>query len=301
MKKHLQFNDITALSLGWRAARRKAEKERRAEREKEQSSSSLLCIFIKENITSSPLVLPFSSPLLAFLSHSFTFPPLSWLSVLCSLSPFFLYHHWLIFLFSPLCLLIHLFGPFSFALWDAVYPTMYLFSVLYCHCYGSQSTGLSEGLERFISKHYKSALSPSCLLPAPWYLSFYFTSIAVFSFTPRHRSTLMSNHWSSLSLPCTWMPQSSKTFTLKLESLSWTPSWVQTGSGNRPWVRTVFSLTGTGWTGVNAYPRATLVPDATFPVKHPARVATGLCLCLSLWWCAWMHVCLWGYMIQTTW
>lgn len=54
MKKHLQFNDITALSLGWRAARRKAEKERRAEREKEQSSSSLLCIFIKENITSFP-------------------------------------------------------------------------------------------------------------------------------------------------------------------------------------------------------------------------------------------------------
>lgn len=90
MKKHLQFNDITALSLGWRAARRKAEKERRAEREKEQSSSSLLCIFIKENITSSPLVLPFSSPLLAFLSHSFTFPPLFCLSVLCSLSPFFL-------------------------------------------------------------------------------------------------------------------------------------------------------------------------------------------------------------------
>lgn len=66
MKKHLQFNDITALSLGWRAARRKAEKERRAEREKEQSSSSLLCIFIKENITSFP-----SCSL--FLSSSFGF------------------------------------------------------------------------------------------------------------------------------------------------------------------------------------------------------------------------------------
>ena len=59
MKKHLQFNDITALSLGWRAARRKAEKERRVEREKEQSSSSLLCIFIKENITSFPLLFSF--------------------------------------------------------------------------------------------------------------------------------------------------------------------------------------------------------------------------------------------------
>lgn len=88
MKKHLQFNDITALSLGWRAARRKAEKERRAEREKEQSSSSLLCIFIKENITS------FSSCSL-FLFSSFGFfvsliyiPPLSCLSVLRSVLPF---------------------------------------------------------------------------------------------------------------------------------------------------------------------------------------------------------------------
>lgn len=66
MKKHLQFNDITALSLGWRAARRKAEKERRVERETEQSSSSLLCIFIKENITSFPFLFSFS-----FLSSGF--------------------------------------------------------------------------------------------------------------------------------------------------------------------------------------------------------------------------------------
>lgn len=66
MKKHLQFNDITALSLGWRAARRKAEKERRVEREKEQSSSSLLCIFIKENITSFPLLFSFSFPSFGF-------------------------------------------------------------------------------------------------------------------------------------------------------------------------------------------------------------------------------------------
>lgn len=72
MKKHLQFNDITALSLGWRAARRKAERERRVEREKEQSSSSLLCIFIKENITSFLLLFSFLF-LFAFLSHSFTF------------------------------------------------------------------------------------------------------------------------------------------------------------------------------------------------------------------------------------
>lgn len=76
MKKHLQFNDITALSSGWRAARRKAEKERRAEREKEQSSSSLLCIFISRRILlPSPLVLSFFPRLLAFLSHSFTSPP----------------------------------------------------------------------------------------------------------------------------------------------------------------------------------------------------------------------------------
>lgn len=67
MKKHLQFNDITALSLGWRAARRKAEKERRVEREKEQSSSSLLCIFIKENITSFPLAFSFSFSSFGFL------------------------------------------------------------------------------------------------------------------------------------------------------------------------------------------------------------------------------------------
>lgn len=89
MKKHLQFNDITALSLGWRAARRKAEKERRAEREKEQSSSSLLCIFIKENMTSLPSCSLFLFPSfwllclthLHFLSFS---PP----SLLCSSSPF---------------------------------------------------------------------------------------------------------------------------------------------------------------------------------------------------------------------
>ena len=89
MKKHLQFNDITALSLGWRAARRKAEKERRVEREKEQSSSSLLCIFIKENITSFPLLFSFFFLVFwLFLSHSFTFFFLFCLSVLCSLLPF---------------------------------------------------------------------------------------------------------------------------------------------------------------------------------------------------------------------
>lgn len=87
MKKHLQFNDITALSLGWRAARRKAERERRGEREKEQSSSSLLCIFIKENITSFPLLFSFLSPF-AFLSHSFTFCSFLSFSPLCSLLPF---------------------------------------------------------------------------------------------------------------------------------------------------------------------------------------------------------------------
>lgn len=88
MKKHLQFNDITALSLGWRAARRKAEKERRVEREKEQSSSSLLCIFIKGNITSFPLLFSFSFSSFGFfcLTHLHFF--LFCLSVLCSLLPF---------------------------------------------------------------------------------------------------------------------------------------------------------------------------------------------------------------------
>lgn len=87
MKKHLQFNDITALSLGWRAARRKAERERKVEREKEQSSSSLLCIFIKENITSFPLLFSFLF-LFAFLSHSSTFFSFLSFCLLCSLLPF---------------------------------------------------------------------------------------------------------------------------------------------------------------------------------------------------------------------
>lgn len=103
MKKHLQFNDITALSLGWRAARRKAEKERRVEREKEQSSSSLLCIFIRENITSLPLLFSFS-----FLSFGF-FVSLIYIFLLLCLSSscplftfsFSLYGHRLISFFSP--------------------------------------------------------------------------------------------------------------------------------------------------------------------------------------------------------
>lgn len=102
MKKHLQFNDITALSLGWRAARRKAEKERRVEREKEQSSSSLLCIFIKENITSFPLLFSFSFPSFGFFVSLIYIFFLFCLSVLCSLLALSLYCHWLIsFFFSP--------------------------------------------------------------------------------------------------------------------------------------------------------------------------------------------------------
>lgn len=130
MKKHLQFNDITALGLGWRAARRKAEKERRVEREKEQSSSSLLCIFIKENITSFSLVLFFFFVLwVSFFFclthlHFFSFLPLCPLSIFA----FFFHGQWLISFSSPLCPLIHLVWPFSFTLEEAVYPTMYLFS-----------------------------------------------------------------------------------------------------------------------------------------------------------------------------
>lgn len=88
MKKHLQFNDITALSLGWRAARRKAEKERRVEREKEQSSSSLLCIFIRENITSFPLLFSFSFSSFGFFVSLIYIFLLLCLSVLCSLLAF---------------------------------------------------------------------------------------------------------------------------------------------------------------------------------------------------------------------
>lgn len=104
MKKHLQFNDITALSLGWRAARRKAEKERRVEREKEQSSSSLLCIFIKENITSFPLLFSFFFFIFWLFCpthlHFFSFLPF------CPLftSAFFSYCHGLIsFFLSIVC------------------------------------------------------------------------------------------------------------------------------------------------------------------------------------------------------
>lgn len=53
----------------------------------------------------------------------------------------------------------------QFCLMRSCLSTMYLFSVLCCRCYSSQSTGLSEGLERFISKRYKSALLPSVLAP----------------------------------------------------------------------------------------------------------------------------------------
>lgn len=135
MKKHLQFNDITALSLGWRAARRKAERERRGEREKEQSSSSLLCIFIKENITSFPLLFSFLSPF-AFLSHSFTFCSFLSFSPLCSLLPFsppVASHHPLpIVSPDPSARPIHVFFYlFFFYLEEAVYPTMYLSSFFF--------------------------------------------------------------------------------------------------------------------------------------------------------------------------
>lgn len=135
MKKHLQFNDITALSLGWRAARRKAERERRVEREKEQSSSSLLCIFIRGKYyffppTPTPLFSFFFLVFWLFLSHSFTF---FFFSASLSSVPFRLLlilppTHFFFLSLSPLCVLIHLWGPFSFTLEEAVYPTMYPFS-----------------------------------------------------------------------------------------------------------------------------------------------------------------------------
>lgn len=191
MKKHLQFNDITALSLGWRAARRKAEKERRAEREKEQSSSSLLCIFIKENMTSLPLVLSFfSRPFGCFVSLIYIFFPF--------LSP----HPFSSVLAHPFLVLppthfpvLSIVSPYS-SIWAIQFcrmrsclSTMYLFSALCCPGYSSQSTGLSEGLECFISKRYKSALLPAVLAPSsPG--TCHFTPHP----TPRHHSTLMSNH-----------------------------------------------------------------------------------------------------------
>lgn len=151
MKKHLQFNDITALSLGWRAARRKAERERKVEREKEQSSSSLLCIFIKENITSFPLLFSFLF-LFAFLSHSSTFFSFLSFCLLCSLLPFsstatdsfpfttppfhcvalFIYLAHSVFTYKELFIQQCIFFFFS--------------AVLYSRRYSSQSTGLLEGL-----------------------------------------------------------------------------------------------------------------------------------------------------------
>lgn len=105
----------------------------------------------------------------------------------------------------------------------------------------------------------------------------------------------MSNHWSSLSLPCTPpRPQNSQTFFLKPESLSLTPSWVQTGSGNLPRVRTVFYSTGTGWAAVSVYQHAATELDAPLPVRY--HVSDYWDLCWSLSWCTWMYVCVcWVY------
>lgn len=167
MKKHLQFNDITALSLGWRAARRKAEKEKRAEREKEQSSSLLLCIFIKENMTSLPSCSLFLFPSFWLLClthlHFLSFPPLPTLSSVRT-------HPFLVsppthFRVLPIVSRYSSTWAVQFCLMRSCLSTMYLFSVLCCCCYSSQSTGLSEGLERLISKRYKSALLPSVLAP----------------------------------------------------------------------------------------------------------------------------------------
>ena len=103
MKKHLQFNDITALSLGWRAARRKAEKERRVEREKNKVHLPFCAFLSRKILLLSPSCSLFLLRLLAFLSHSFTF--FSFLPF-CPLFTFafFSYCHWLIsFFLSIVC------------------------------------------------------------------------------------------------------------------------------------------------------------------------------------------------------
>lgn len=151
MKKHLQFNDITALSLGWRAARRKAERERKVEREKEQSSSSLLCIFIKENITSFPLLFSFLF-LFAFLSHSSTFFSFLSFCLLCSLLPFSSTATDSFPFTTPPSIV----SPYS-SIWPIQFlpirnclsnnVSFFFFpAVLYSRRYSSQSTGLLEGL-----------------------------------------------------------------------------------------------------------------------------------------------------------
>lgn len=165
MKKHLQFNDITALSLGWRAARRKAEKERRAEREKEQSSSSLLCIFIKENITSFPSCSLFLfSSFGFFVSLIYIPPPLLPLCPPFSLT--FSYTATDSFSFSLHCASWFIYSGHSVLPYEKLFiPQCIFFLCGAVTAIASQSTGLLEGLERFISKHYKSALLPS--VPAP--------------------------------------------------------------------------------------------------------------------------------------
>ena len=225
MKKHLQFNDITALSLGWRAARRKAEKERRVEREKEQSSSSLLCIFIKENITSFPLLFSF----FFFVFWLFCLTHLHFFSFLpfCPLftSAFFSYCHGLIsFFLSIVC-------PYSSILTIQFYLLRsclsYNVSFFLC-CTPSAIAHSQQDCRGIITFHFKAlqicslafSLCP-CFL---WYLSFYFTFISVFSFTPTRHSTPMSNHWCSLSLHCMLVSQGSRTFLLKWQSPSLTPS-----------------------------------------------------------------------------
>jgi hypothetical protein len=146
----------------------------------------------------------------------------------------------------------------QFCLMRSRLSTMYLFSVLCSPGYSSQSTGLSEGLERFISKHYKSAHLPAALAPG---------SPGTCHFTPhpnpRPHSTLMSNHWASLSLPCTPTPQSSRTFTSKPENLSLTPSGDQTGSLSPPMSQNCFLLDRVRWTGVNTYSGPNMSPGTT--------------------------------------
>lgn len=115
----------------------------------------------------SPLLFSLSFPvLLAPLSHSFTF------SFLFSPHPLssVLAHPFLVLppTHFPVLSFVSLYSSIwaiRFCLMRSCLSTMYLFSVLCCPGYSSQSTGLSEGLERFISKHYKCALFPAVLAP----------------------------------------------------------------------------------------------------------------------------------------
>lgn len=130
MKKHLQFNDITALSLGWRAARRGAEREESRKRGGKRTKFIFPFVhFYQGNITS--------------------FPPL----VLLSCVFFCLFH--LHFSFFPSRLLFNFSLPFIAFWFDSLCAlcALYMFPILSLL---SPKENVYPALCRFSSRHYGS-------------------------------------------------------------------------------------------------------------------------------------------------